>query len=551
VSEPFIDLGLSTNAAALRQEAIEFIEGKIENWKPSEAATIVIVIEALAQIVSAIYAAAGEVPKAIFQKFGEELLGVPYAQGSSATITLVFEAYEAAPTEGLLIPAGTYVSVGGYGFETVSTTTIEHGQTTVTVNAIAVEVGEAYNDLSTEAELVDALAYIKAVSVSTASTGGSEPEGEEGYLERLRRRLTLFTECPVTALNYANFILGADIPSGVTAGQYVSISRAVAIDGYKPGETVFEGKIESGHLSTIKEVTSFTGITVGSEILDTAGVIPPGTVVTAVNESAKEITLSASASGEHAKEKMTSVGTYKNERCVTAWVLGPDAGEVVAANREAIETYIKGGLILGTTYPERREQNFLFYCLAPEETAVSIAYQAKVLPGFDTATCEAEVLKGLERLLAPETWGTLSGYQSNIPWLNDNTVRHNKVLGVIQNVGGIDYVTELKISTNRQPVPGETDVVLAGPTPLPSRLFVQTVTGEITEGSETIKGLPSSAERQKGMYVSGIGIPAGTHIVEVKSESEVKLSAKATATNTKAFLTISSVLATLEAETYA
>lgn len=545
----FISLGLSSNAARLRQEAVEYLEARIEGYKPAPASLEVILLEAIAQMVSAIYVAAGEVPLAIFQRFGEELLGIPYSGGSAATIELTFESYEAAPTEGYTIRAETYVNVGGFGFKTLSVATIEYGQTSVAVKAIAVEAGEEYNSLSGEAELITALAYIKAVTVSLASTGGSEPETDEEYVEKLRTALTLLAPRPITALDYTNFVLSADLPSGVNAKELIKVARAVSIDGYKPGTTELEGKIESGSLSTIKEVTSFTGITVGTELSGLT--IAPGTTVVSFNEGAKTITMSAKASGEHTKGKIKAIGTYGNERCVTTWVLGPEGATVVTANLEAIETFIKGGTILGTAYPERREQNFLFYCEAPQETAVSVSYAAKMLPGFTEATTREEVAKGLERLLDPETWGTLNAYQSTIPWLNDTTVHYNKVLGVIQAAAGIDYVTELKIGTSVAPTPASADVVLVGPTPLPSKLFSQTVTGEVTEGSEVVKGLPASALRTVGMYVSGEGIPAGTYIVEVKSETELKLSAKATGTHSKDSLTIANVLGALEPETYA
>ena len=142
------------------------------------------------------------------------------------------------------------------------------------VQAQAVGEGEAYNGLSAEVELVSSLNFVKAVTAIGTSAGGSKAEDENKYLNRLVNYLQLSAPRPVTALDYANFALTADIPNAAGTGD-VLVARAVALDGGPPGEATFEGTIESGHLETIKEVTSFTGVTVGSELKDIAGGLTP------------------------------------------------------------------------------------------------------------------------------------------------------------------------------------------------------------------------------------------------------------------------------------
>ena len=67
--------------------------------------------------------------------------------------------------------------------------------------------------------------------------------------------------------------------------------------------TSFTGNLTSGNLTTIQSVSSLTGIAVGQLIADTAGDIPLGTVVTAVNVSGNTITLSQAATGSATGDK--------------------------------------------------------------------------------------------------------------------------------------------------------------------------------------------------------------------------------------------------------
>ena len=409
----FADLGVTTDPSALYAEALKILEEEIVGFTPNPASLLVIVLQVIARLAANLQNTAQEITFQVFNAFGTEIIGLPYREGVPARISLVFESLEAAPSEGLTIPPGTFVSVAGYGFQTVAEATILSGQTTVTVAAEAVAEGEAYNGLSTEVILEDALNFVKAVTAVAPSYGGVKAEEETAYVNRLVAYLQLSAPRPITALDYANFALSADIPNAAGTG-YVEVSRAVALDGYKPGETVFEATVESGHLETLKEVTSFTGITVGSELKDVAGVLVPGTTVLSVNEGAKTIALSTPATTTHAKQKVSSIGTYNNERCVTLNVLGPEGAEVPGEERTAIHNYIAGGVIAGKEWPGFREVNFLLFVEAPLETGVNIAYAVQVLPEYSTTAVEAAILVALERLLSPLTWRAPGAYQSSV-----------------------------------------------------------------------------------------------------------------------------------------
>lgn len=545
----YADLGVVTDPSALEREAITVLEELIPGFVLNPASLVAILIGVIARLAANLQNTVQEITFQVFVAFGTEIIGLPFREGVPARVTLTVESLTAAPSEGYAIPQGTFVSIGGFGFQTIEEAVIAEGHTTVTVTAEAVAEGEAYNGLSEEVILEDSLNFVKAVSAVAPSSGGVKGEEETEYVARLVAYLQLSAPRPITAQDYANFALTADIPNAAGNG-YVEVSRAVALDGYKPGETVFEATIESGQLGTLKEVTSFTGITVGSELKDTAGVLVPGTTVTAINTGAKTITLSTAAKEAHAKEKVTSIGTYENERCVTLRVLGPEGAEVSTADREAIHAYIVGGTIAGREYPGFREVNFLLFVESPQETSVNIRYAVHVLPEYSTTAVEAAIDAALERLLSPLTWRAPGAFQSSVPWLNERLVRYFKVIGVIEGVPGVDYLSELALSTNESPTPVSADVVLIGPTPLPRKLFSQTVTGNLEAASKKVAGLPKSAERHKGMYVSAKGVPAGAYITSVTSETEVEISVNATEKLTGTAVTIASVQGALTLEPY-
>lgn len=546
----YADLGVTTDPSALEREALTVLEELVPGFVPNPAGLLMILIGVIARLAANLQNTAQEITFQVFNAFGTEIIGLPYREGVAARVSLVFESLTAAPSEGLAIPQGTFVSVAGYGFQTIAEAIIPSGASTVTVTAEAVAEGEAYNGLSEELVLEDSLNFVKAVTTASPSSGGMKAEDETEYVNRLVAYLQLSAPRPVTALDYANFALSADIPNAAGTG-YVDVTRAVALDGYKPGTTVFEATVESGHLGELKEVTSFAGITVGSELKDVAGVLVPGTTVLSVNEGAKTLALSTPATTTHAKQKVSSIGTYNNERCVTLRTLGPAGAEVPAEELEAIQSYIAGGTIAGKAYPGFREVGFLLFVEAPLETGVNVRYAVQVLPEYSTSSVEAAINAALERLISPLTWRAPGAYQSSVPWLNKRIVGYNKVIGVIEGVAGVDELTELELSSSASPVPSTSNMVLIGPTPLPRKLFAQTVVGNLEASSENVTGLPKSSERQLGMYVAGKGIPSGTYITSVVSEEAVKLSANATEKLTATPLTIASVQGALTLEPFA
>jgi hypothetical protein len=130
---------------------------------------------------------------------------------------------------GYTIPAGTQIAVPRSGndlvaFEVVEDSVIEPGDTTGPVSLIAVEAGTSGNGLSGAAQLIDALSFVQGIQVDADTEAGQDEEPIEDYLLRLRERLQVATETPITPTDFQI----------IARTFHPFVDRAIARDGYDP-----------------------------------------------------------------------------------------------------------------------------------------------------------------------------------------------------------------------------------------------------------------------------------------------------------------------------
>jgi hypothetical protein len=77
-------------------------------------------------------------------------------------------------------------------------------------------------------------------------------------------------------------------------------------------------------------------------------------------------------------------------------------------------------------------------------TTVDLAYSIHLYPGFDPADVTARVTAMLQDLLSPAGWGIPKTEDTG--WVADNVVRKNKLIDLIGDVSGVDYVSTLTIT---------------------------------------------------------------------------------------------------------
>lgn len=471
----YVEVQINQSEAAAAQESIAKLKELLEaagfaNWEANPADLTIIELQTVASMYPALAQIAAVVPPAIFRKYGTELEKLAYNEGSSATATakwtLLEEGGKYPPRT---IEAGTQLVVGEQAFYVESDVSVLEGESTKNVPIIASERGTAFNGLTGVMEIVDAISWVGEVKLIGETSGGAEQESDEEYQDRLAAALALQAPRPITAANFAELILTAPssvLPAGVTVG------RATSIDGYNPATNEPEAKVTSGS-AVMTEVTSYTGVTVGTEIVGTG--VPKGTTVETLSgteEGKNELTMSAKATSSPAKGKYKMVGSYSNQRYTTTFVTNKEGKALSSEAMTKLEEWLAG----------YREINFKSPVKGPEPNKIYIKTAVKLLPGYVEATVKANIETALKSFLSPAIWGNPSGQTTGAnAWINYvvkggvrehvyGAVRYNQVLEFIGAVQGVAYVlagaTGLEIGLEAGSK-GTADLRMVGAAPLP------------------------------------------------------------------------------------
>jgi hypothetical protein len=105
-------------------------------------------------------------------------------------------------------------------------------------------------------------------------------------------------------------------------------------------------------------------------------------------------------------------------------------------------------------------------------TSVAVAYTVKAYPGFDHADLIARIDDVLTDVLSPGSWGRPKNFGdpgSALGWTVDTVVRRLKLVDLIGDVDGVDYVVDLTITgAAGGPRAANGDWPLPGTLPLPT-----------------------------------------------------------------------------------
>jgi hypothetical protein len=223
----YIDVPIDTEPVDLAEEAFAYLEQQVPGWLPSPGNLEAWLVEALAQTASELRELCSLVPDSIFQYFGETILGFPPYPAVQAQASTTWTAVDSAG--GYTVPAGTLVAINppasmdAYAFQVVEQFQFPAGQQTVTgVQIQALEAGAAASGQSGSVELLDPLVFVDAVVLEGPTSGGSDAEPIDAYLDRLSSYLTLLTPRPILPNDFA--LLASTLNPAV--------ARATAIDLY-------------------------------------------------------------------------------------------------------------------------------------------------------------------------------------------------------------------------------------------------------------------------------------------------------------------------------
>lgn len=143
--------------------------------------------------------------------------------------------------------------------------------------------------------------------------------------------------------------------------------------------------------------------------------------------------------------------TTTNERMVAVACVDQTGAAVSTGVKTAVTTYLES----------LREINFILNVFDPAYTTVDVAFTFTTQTTADPLAVKALAEAAVNLYLQPATWGIDDGDATGQSWTNDNTVRYNELIALINNVDGVRFVTALTINTHA------VDLVMSGQVAMP------------------------------------------------------------------------------------
>lgn len=219
---------IDTDTRAIAERIFNRLAERAPGWIAHDANLETWLIEEFSTVAAEIRNEALSVPEAIYQTYGEEILGIPLRAPRPAT---GLTRWTAVDQRGYQIPVGTQITVPRTGdelvtFEVMVGSSIPSSQTVAEeVQIRSLEPGFAMNDLSGPAEPVDPLWWVASVEVVQPTIGGENGQTLAQYMLELIMLLRVVALRPILAWDFA--VLALRIPG---------VGRAVAMDGYEPAD---------------------------------------------------------------------------------------------------------------------------------------------------------------------------------------------------------------------------------------------------------------------------------------------------------------------------
>lgn len=228
----YIRVPLETSPTLLWQEVFDSITAQAPTWLPQDASLDVWIIKAFASIAAENRDIASDVQDDIFRWFGANMVGVQPVDATSAYGTTTWTMND---TAGHVIPSGTAIGITNQSgnmvaFVVVNDVTVPPGNSATAAGEVivsAVEPGSAGTTLGgagVAATLIDVLDWVQSITLTAPTTGGTDAETDESYLNRLAFKLQGLSQRPILPNDFARMAVDAS----------PEVARVVAIDGYNP-----------------------------------------------------------------------------------------------------------------------------------------------------------------------------------------------------------------------------------------------------------------------------------------------------------------------------
>jgi baseplate J-like protein len=135
---------------------------------------------------------------------------------------------------------------------------------------------------------------------------------------------------------------------------------------------------------------------------------------------------------------------------------------------EPVDTAVKDRLV--ELFADYRQVNTIVTVIDATYTTVSVTYSVVAYPGFDPIDLAARIDETLAATLSPANWGRPSNFGdpgSPDAWYNEPVVRKNKIIDLIADVEGVNYVVDVTITGSAGTVDGAGDLTMPGSVALP------------------------------------------------------------------------------------
>jgi uncharacterized phage protein gp47/JayE len=224
----YIDAELITDETAMAEAILAGIADRLnsalgltddEGWQPSEGSPETALAEAVGILLATVASLIQDDERNDFSGFGTLVLGTPRVAAEPATgyTTWAFNA-----TGTFIIPDGSELVLDApdgtpVGFATVGDVTVT-GNSAVDVQVIALEPGTVANGLSGAARDWEPLPFVTGVTMTTPTTGGTDEETVDAYLDHVVRAARRLKLVPIVTDDYADAAL--EVPA---------VARAVAV----------------------------------------------------------------------------------------------------------------------------------------------------------------------------------------------------------------------------------------------------------------------------------------------------------------------------------
>lgn len=232
----YIDFPIETDPEATLQTVYDFIQSVFPNWSPNDGNLDTILAQAFTRVAAQVRDLASNVPADIFRWAGPNLYNVPPLDATFASVKSTWTAVDSA---GYTIPADTVVEIPIAGDETaaflvVYDVTIPPGQTSTVAGEVSLQAldagaaGSGLGGAGTHPSLISLLSFVSTITLTGITTGGTDAESDDDYLNRLALKLQTMSPRPILPRDFE--ILSQDI---------AGVWRSVALDGYNPDTSTY------------------------------------------------------------------------------------------------------------------------------------------------------------------------------------------------------------------------------------------------------------------------------------------------------------------------